>query len=251
MRGFVVRVLLTAAIVSGAWCSSASATLVVFTVDSDSSELALTGILDLGLLGSAPLGEQSAGSLLTAYTGSITVDLDSVGSSIQFDNATALDAMVSGSYLPGPDDGDYGFKATINEETRDLAMRDAVFTMAGAGLLMTGDPDSPAGATFDLSAATALATAGSVDAEFTLGPTDLNGLSASSVSGTGQVKTEGLMQTLTLNVTFDYDIDLNCVAPADLDTTFAGTIVATREVPEPASFALLVLGSLAVLRRRR
>lgn len=247
MRGMSARgglsggwlVALVLAIVSSA--PPVRAANLAFTIDPVQSHLTLTGVIRKSGLGFSTINPQASGALTAPYGGTVVTDSDLA--QIVFMGGT-FDAGEKGMYMPGPGAGDYGISATLPSPEGQLlgAIRNFQFAMFGAAMpLFNG---------FDLSSVTVSATSGVF--ESTVLPTlDLSNAAATMVAGTGTLTEANQVRTLTLPIDLAFAKDIPN-SSYSLEFSLSGTIIATRPIPEPASGALLLVGSgLAALRRRR
>lgn len=239
--------------------SSARAEQFTFVIDPAQSQLTLSGGAFSRPGPALDIEEQSPGSMVTSYVGSIVADI--TPGTFTFTGGV-LDAQPSGNYLPGPLESDYGFQADAGNVligSMTGAARDSQFQLTSGGL-----PTTPAGSGFEFDVATSVATgiAGVVDfggspAGSILGALDgyaepLTGVTSTSITGAGgnlaTFATDGFVETLTLPLAIYYQ---DFVGTAEFDFTLEGTIVATRYVPEPATMLLLAAGTAVVIRRKR
>jgi hypothetical protein len=233
--------------------------LAIYTIDPSRSSLLVTG----NLTDSTAL-QQSAGSTVTSYSGTITVDRN--GSVIIFPGGSDINAANSGNYRPDDDgfddtdpasygrrtpDGGGPFGTTTFEAIRDLSfdLRDDTFDL-GATIAANG--------TFNSSAFYLHLLSGESDTIYGLGGhPDLNLTNKqtgnSNNNGLSSVVLDGSTETLTLKFStgpITYGVAVGG-SSTDSSLILTGTIVATREIPEPSTIAVMTLGAILMLRRRR
>lgn len=227
----------------------ASAAEVVFTLDTSgsSSSLSLSGSVDpAGTIGSTPMTEQKnkPGSLVTQYSGSITIQWNS---DLQFVSADFA-AAVTNTYQPGLtnrtgfDDGNYGFKNTFGTffftvfELRG-AVRDLEYDLSSGSLALTSGA-------FDASSIS-LFPRGSVsyqlfENETAPDPGTLVDLAVedgqlrivgNTGAGNGSIAVNGTSATLTLPVVFN--IEDTTSDGDEIDFTISGTLTGTATLTEP------------------
>lgn len=247
MRGVSARGWLSggwlAALALATVCSTSSvrAANIAFTIDPAQSHLTLTGVIRKSGLGFSTINPQASGALTAPYGGTVVTDSDLA--LIVFMGGT-FDAGEKGMYMPGPGAGDYGILATLPSPEGQLlgAIRNFQFAMFGSATpLFNG---------FDLSSVTVSATSGVF--ESTVLPTlDLSNATATMVAGTGTLTEANQVRKLTLPIDLAF-AEAIPNSSYSLEISLSGTIIATRPIPEPATGALLLVGSgLAALRRRR
>lgn len=260
MFTYTARRLVTLAVISAVIPGVARAGITTFTVDPAQSELTLSGFVDLssfaaGLTATFEPQVASPNSLLTSLTGSIDADL--AGGSIEFISAS-LDADVSGIYEPDSSAGDYGLTSTVPLNPPSVlagqsivgAVRNIVFSLSSGPLPIDSNDQ------FDLSNDTfADIIAGVVDTDV-LGQVAVMGSRTNPIADIndmpGTLTTDGMTQSLEMPLTLVFDnsgLEPQPLFP--MEVTFAGTIVATRTIPEPSALIFLGCGSLFALRRRR
>jgi hypothetical protein len=219
----------------------------VFVINSAQSTLTLSGSV-LGF--ASPVFPQSANSLSTSYTGLIDATVGS--NSIQFNNAT-VDASVSGVYQPavggaqGTAPGDYGGVWSGGPWTGYFAVRDSTSSLSSAPVTLTGG-------NFDASEVLFSFLSGSIDRYILVfmgnpvsGTQPLLGINSMNGTGTGMLSTLGPVQTLTIPIDVTFTAAL--LGPSNDSTLrLRGNLVATSVIPEPATYALLLLGILLCVR---
>lgn len=237
--------------------TSAYAAPATFFIDPAQSTLTLAGSA-LAEGGNPPSGvpftAQGEGALLTTLTGSVTADI-SAGEIAFTGGAFVLGN--SGSWLPGDEPANFGFHADGVIDpigVLDGAMRGAAFAPV---LPATATSANGAGFDFAVDAFALTGTAGSIAFSATpqaslLGALDgveapLAGLASTGTLAPlppGTFTSGGNTEVLTIPLRV-YFADF--VIGSDVDWQLEGTVVATRVVPEPATFALL--GSVMLLAR--
>jgi hypothetical protein len=233
-----------------AFFNAAFAADVTYTLDPTASSLSVSGDL-----AGTPAQQQSAGSLITSYSG--TIHADRGAGTIQFLSGSSLDAALqSQNQEPRSDGGsgaepaDYGRTAiggTIAVQVVE-ALRDWNFG------LESDNPINVTGSTFTGSdVGMAVASGESFWMYGTQsGDKDFSGLFAfNSASTPPTLSTSGSIETLTLPLRGQWGYGVQTTGDSSL--VFSGTIVATRTVPEPgtmAAMAAAVVG-LGLTRRRR
>jgi hypothetical protein len=239
--------------------SPTQAEIVVFTIDSVTSQLTLSGNADVGGVGNFLFGTQAAGSLTTRYTGTITADVNSLTNptSITFQNANIV-SQVNGQWIPaveggalGPAaDGNYGLNATFGVGAiRNLSFNlgsTGVQAVNGAGNFSNASQQwSHSAGTFDIRAAdnsvggtsnmTAIANNIVLNTNATLGSLAVNG--------------PNILLTLPVQLSIPYFVPGTPTVGGNF--IYNGTVSGTA-VPEPSSLAVLsLLGTGAFLRRKR
>lgn len=224
-----------------------------------------------------PLTVQPQGptSYTASYSGSINADL--TPTSIQFQPTTNLIAGISGNWLPGtniaaynPEDIDGSAAYLESAEPANYGLDTYVEPLVPLGLqgkhpwspsairdleisLTNSTPLALAAGTYNpLGTATELTDGTVYYSSGGLPPT--TDLTVSAVghtpltAGIGTLSTSGSLETLTVPVNFTVSYN---VVYLTITTVYAGEIVATRFVPEPASLAMLPIVGLPLLARRR
>jgi len=201
--------------------SLSEAAEISFTVDPTSS-LSLSAVFS-----GISLGEQGNGSLVTTYSGTVTVDVDNLGAPTSIDFlSSALIAANSGDWLPdvggGPSGGNTGPAAPANyggfAATGFILAGDAYAairnfeldaTTLGGSLAVTGGTTFPSTQTFTVSSGTAdFNIEGGLFAGPDASTSDLAGSSAVNQASTASTYVRvGSIVTLTLPVDIDIDID--------------------------------------------
>jgi hypothetical protein len=224
----------------------AQADTFTYTIDQSQSFLSVGG----NLTGN-PASPQTSGSTTTSYTGSIKLDRN--GNQLQFNAGSALNAVNLGTKQqpftdgsPGTAFANYGrtaggpFFSTTNE-----ALRGFVFDIES-------DPFTITGTSFPSGSGNLALIVLSGDSDFAYGTTP----GEVSLAGKGTANGASTPSTLTtasgvetLHLYFSTgQILYTAAASNDSSLTFAGEIVATRLVPEPAALTLLLV---PLLFRRR
>ncbi len=229
---------------------AARAVDVTFTLDTPNSVLTMSG----DILG-ATIVQQGTGSLSTTYSGTISAQW--TPGTILFTAAEA-DANVNGNWQPAVGGGsgsaaaDYGGKATYMVVINiTLAGRDAEFGLSSAPIALVGN-------NFDATQVLITTTSGSVDYRAV---NAIGGLVASGTqslvggSGNNQAAAVGSLvvtgsdAVLTFPILYTTEFDIPGYGTGAVTVT--GTLVGTAIVPEPATLALVGLGGLVALLRRR
>ncbi|HAC89627.1 MAG TPA: hypothetical protein DCF63_03200 [Planctomycetaceae bacterium] len=218
----------------------------VFTIDSASSTVTLSGFANVIGFGSFSFNTQSVGSLTTSYSGTVTVDLDDFNAptAIQFLSSNMV-AAVNGQWTPAngastgavpapspAQDGNYGISTSFGV----AKLRGVVFDVSS--------PSSTAvtAGSFISTNQQWKHTAGIMDLFTPLGPTGntqpltaIAGVPHTSVAGNGSVSVVGSTATLTIPVSVTIGWGIPGGAPPVLgDFVYNGTIVATATVAAPA-----------------
>ena len=211
----------------------ASASPIVFTVDSTQSVIQLSGTVE-----GATLNAQGPGSLTTSLNG--TIDADLTASTIQFNTAAGIDAETNGSWQPavggntGTAPADYGGTATVSIITAEAAIRNAVLSLNSTPLTLTGGNFDSTQLIFGLTNSSSL----DYNAGFAGKGTEvLNGLSTNSLSDGGTLTTSGTTKIITIRISMTFTFTGSI--PAVL--TLEGEIVATN-----APSALFMINSVGV-----
>jgi hypothetical protein len=218
---------------------------VTFTLDTPNSVLTMSG----NILGST-ISAQGTGSLSTTYSGTISAQW--TPGTILFTAAEA-DANVNGNWQPlvgggsGSAPADYGGKVTLMVIiTAYLAGRDAEFSLSSAPIALVGN-------NFDATQVVITTTSGSVDYRAGVlgsGTQSLVGSSGSNqAAAAGSLVVTGNDAVLTLPILYTTEFDIPGYGTGTMTVT--GTLVGTAIVPEPATLALVGLGGIVALLRRR
>ena len=224
------------------------------------------------VVSTATLGAQAAGSTVSGFVGTITATLDSTTAptSITFDSAAAS-ATETGAYSPvtnnaaggsgpggsGANPADYGLAGSLTGTVTGTL--DAAFDGLGLSLTSTATTVSSSG-NFALAGISVPATANygyrsaTTSGNGTLrggGPfADGNPATPTDASGsTGSYAVANGVATLTIPIDVTYTVtstNFNTSGTATFTNELVGTLVATANVPEPSTWALLGLGSVAV-----
>lgn len=254
-KQFGTTVLRFAALLSLALAThSARATTVTYTIDPLQSTLTL-----LGNLTDNSASQQTAGSLSTSYSGTIVADRN--GSTILFPGGSLLDAALQSSNqqprndgTPGSQPADYGrtapgpFGSTTVEALRNFQL-DLFDDTSGLGATIAGNgtfASNSFGVEFDDGESDSLyATVSNPDISL-VGKGTANG----NGNGSSSVMLNGSTETLTLKFSTG-SIGYSIAQTGDSSVSFFGTIVATREVPEPGAIGAIGLAGASLLTRRR
>ncbi len=214
--------------------------------------LSLTGTVDLGG-GAIPFTEQLPGSSLAAYNGTIEVVADDflAPTSIEILGGSLLVSQdyPGGPLLPAADGGvapgDPGIPVQANY---GIELDTGVFGVAYAAVRglewsLSAPAESVIAGTFSSLSQTLSATAGTFDVNT---PPALGGAASSDPITTVISNTAGDSIYVVNGTTAIMLIPFSATVPGDLTLTYAGTIVATATVPEPASCLLLGVGLVAI-----
>lgn len=240
---------------------------VTFTVDSAQSSLAISS--STTVFGTPlPTKGQGDGSLVTSYSGTLQVDL--APGTIQLLAGSTLVAGISGNWQPGTDYSNYpadvdspnGYGNTAEPANygilTDLTALGAVIGKQGwspsaiRGLeiaLVDAAPKPLVGGIFDEAGTATDFTAGTVfygsggSPPITNLATTVFPDPTTDALGTGTLAQSGNVLTLTLPVSFSVSYPVSFLA---ITTSYAGTIVATATIPEPASATLVASGLVSL-----
>ncbi len=243
---------------------AAQAELVTFNLQAGSN-LALSGNSNVGapVNGSFPYAPQGLNSLIAAYLGTITVDVNNslAPTSIVFQSAV-LDASVNGQWLPGnvstgsgggtASDADYGMAvAALGANAR---LRDIVFNLSAPSISISGG-------SFSVATQTLAYTSGQFDV-YSAGLGDganislsnpltsvISGLNSSASQGTYSVV--GNIATITIPVTVSINYNIPGTPTVDGTNTYTGQFIGVASVPEPSSLGLLSIFGCGALARSR
>lgn len=199
------------------------------------------------------------GSDRTTYTGTINADLIP-GVSIQLLSASLLADLQTLSGVPinlapasggsGSAPGNYAYNTTGPITTGFFALRNVGFSVSGGVAALNGSGQ------FASNSFTDTAISGVTDLGGTTSTLPVAGLTATN-AGVAQssVTTVGSTETLKLTFRMVTNVLVDQANQVFSNTTISGNIIATRQVPEPGTFALggLALACLVPvgLRRRR
>jgi hypothetical protein len=227
------------------WVHSKAET-VVFTIDSASSSLTVAGAATVAGFGTFPYGEQAAGSLVTSYSGSITVDLDNVVTpgSITFSSADIVAAINgqwqpndSGSSLTPPGDANYGVSAAIGAgKIRNLSFElgsSGAATVTGGQFAASTQNWSHKTGDFDVFSPV-------VGAGATAPLTAIAGNVVGSTAGDGSLSLSGKILTLTLPVNISIPYFLPGTPDLSGSYDYTGTIVAKAKVNVPETVVFTI-----------
>jgi hypothetical protein len=258
MRNKTMKSVLTSIAVAtvglfGSARDDARAALVTYAIDPSQSMLTLSGNLT-----DNSASQQGSGSLSTSFSGSIVADRNP--GNIRFVSGSVLDAALQlanqqprNDATPGSQPADYGrtapgpFGSTTLEAIRGLQL-DLFDDTSGLGAPIAANGN------FVSSAFGVEIDNGESDSIYGTVPNeiDLSGKGTANSNGvvSSTVILNGAIETLTLKIATG-SIGYGIAGAGDSSFSFNGTIVARREVPEPASFTLVALGAGIFTRRRR
>ena len=255
MRRFIIRALAGSAAVlsAGLGTQAVHAEIVNYVIDPQQSTLTISGNLTDNFA-----SQQTSGSLTTSFSGSIVADRGA--STILFPGGSLLDAALQASNqqprtdaTPGSQAADYGrtapgpFGSTTLEAIRGLQL-DLFDDTFGVGATIAGD------GTFASNSFGIDIDSGESDSLYATVPNEIDLSGKGTANGTGNglssVVLSGINETLTLKFATGA-IGYNIAATGDSSISFTGTIVAIREVPEPAGLTMAVLAGAGLLARRR
>ena len=221
--------------------SSASAVVVTYTLVPDLSMLTLSGDIS-GLAFQA----QKSGSMVDFFTGTITGNL--VGGVLTFSEGSVITggANPAGPFVPATNGftvENYGF--SIPSIAATAAFRNLVIDMEGG---TAQDGVASRAVVFFKGGVMDYDTPPTSSGGFGVGQIPyLNAGGRNSSVGLVSITTFEGIETLSIPVVFSATISTPSVI-----STFTGTLVATRAVPEPASIAFSLAGlGLALVRRRK
>jgi len=243
----------------GLLAGTARGDLRTFTIDPVNSELNLTAWAFLSSAGGAPLvmAEQAPGSLATSVSG--TIDAEFVGDTIAFTGGN-IELADNGSWLPGPDVGNYGFGFDTGNPLIGAAvgaMRDASFEMNSSPTFLSLNGS---GFDFDLDGAQLTGASGRVDFDGSPPGSILGALSGESQTIVGETSTlpasppssaqyeiSGNTEYLILPLAALFE---EFVPSAEISWELQGTVIASRTIPEPGSALVVLIGTSLLMRRR-
>jgi hypothetical protein len=245
--------LVACVVVAGA-AGLAQAELVSYTIVPAQSSLSVSGNLTGNFA-----SPQTAGSTTTSFSGNIAANL--TANTIEFPGGSMLNAALLAANqqpradaTPGSAPANYGrtapgpFSSTTLEAIRGLELFIEDDT-SGAGIPFAGQNFSSADLVLVINSGESDSLFGNTSNEI-----DLSGKGTANSNGNGQssLTQSGGIETLTLKFSTG-SIGYSINQSVDTSLIFTGTIVATREVPEPASAsmaAVAVAGSMLLPRRR-
>jgi hypothetical protein len=212
------------------------------SLDSSQSFITLSGSFS-----NIPAMGQGAGSLTANYSGPISIDVDNIlaPTSIQITGSSA-DASISGQWLPeaggGPAAGNPGTAQDANYglQVSAGALGNAYAAIRNLEFNVTGGPSAVVAGAFP-STQTLGVTSGLF--AFNLPPAlgdppgqdDLSGNTLTNASASASTySVSGSTATLTIPISIT-DVD------DDLTIVYTGRLVATGQIPEPSSIALVCL----------
>ena len=224
--------------------SPADAAAVSYDIDPAQSKLTLTGSILL-----ATLVPQFSGSNVLVFDGTLNADVG--GGQISFPGLSNIDAnLLAAPVAPGiggaggSASGDAGVYPG-SSANGSAAIRDFVLDLTSGAIPVDGDGQ------FDAGAAIFAIISGNVDFAGLLGTgtTNITGNTVTTDPNMGTLSLEGITETLTLPAHLQFSVDVNG-SPAAV--TLSGTIVGTRQIPEPSTgvLAVVAFGLMWVLRRR-
>jgi hypothetical protein len=203
--------------------------LKTFALDATNSSLSISGSL-----GSAAFQQQGPGSLTTKFSGTINADVTS--SNITFVGGSAIAALNSGNWQPGPGGvvgsapANYGVKVNVYIIiTAMAAVRNALLDMTSSALTVTGGVFSSRQLQFDFPPASTTVldyNAGSLAS----GSDPLSGTFTNTVSANSTLIVQGAQLVLTIPV----DISgTETTASGNVNYRFQGQLVARAPVSVP------------------
>lgn len=245
---------------SAAASSFAAPQIVSYQITGGSSSLTLGGQFG----GNTP-SPQPGSSASVGYTGTILAEVDRTANTIRFLGGSALTAALQPVNVeprfdstPGAQPGNYGREGNVNVSGTPVfgveAIRSLVLDVENADL-GTAIPYSATTGQFSSGAFGVMIDQGTSDFAYGIvaSEADLSStidFASNGASTNSSLVNVGGVETLTLR--FQSGPLFHSVFSAnDSSLTFTGTIVATAVVPEPASLAVLGLGGLSLLGRRR
>jgi hypothetical protein len=221
--------------------SSARATVPPFMVDTSVSQLSFTGSIVRPGYSTSPLMPVVTGAANTAYGGGLEARRSLNPLSFRGGN---VDAIVKGTYQPGPAPANYGLTASLPAPIGNImaSIRDFSFELDGDTIAISSG--------YDISSVNVRATSGTFVSD-KLPTVYLTGANAVSIYGTATVTTPSLIEQhlrLPIGVAFREPIP---GTDYELNFSLVGLIQASRTLPEPSTALLVVVGAGAALRRRR
>jgi hypothetical protein len=232
-----------------AFTPSALAEVVEFVVDPALTRWDLDGSYFRGGIEQGEFEAQTQGSHITSLTGVLRVNL--TPTTIQFLPGSVLDAVPQPVIQrPGPNGGPGVFEADFGVESPTLGPPAPVFAVRDFGFSLESEPIELRGMQFNEDLTAFLNARIDYDLGATSGAYSLsNWQRGFDDDHVGTLRTEGNVQTLRLQ---NYLGDIFMLqSPADSSFVWSGPIVATRIIPEPSGWLLVVLAlwSGAVSRR--
>ena len=227
------RLLLLVAAASLSSAAPVRAAIVAYNIDETLSSLTLTG----SIFGQ-PFSEQSPGSLVDFWDGTIIGDL--VGDTLSFSGGSDVRALLHASapFLP-TSGGVANYGVAVPGILGVAAFRDLAFDFT-TGSITNGMAPTGSGVTV---------LSGGMD--YFVQPAT-SGFSSSAGKTATNIATALVSLSISGNIeTLSLPYRTTNTGSNGLVQTFTGTLVATRPVPEPSSAALLLCGVAALVRRRR
>jgi prepilin-type processing-associated H-X9-DG protein len=233
---WTISTMLATLIIHTGWFASESAVGAqrVYNLITNQSSIAVSGSVSNTTLGTAPIQQQGAGSLTTAYSG--TINTDRAAGSIAFLAGGVIDANVSGDWQPladgsaGSAAADYGAKVSylFGAVTVNFAARNFLTDLNSPVLTLSGS-------SFGLATTNVLFTDGSVAYRSStgspLGSQTVLG-SGGPLSGNGTLGTVyqsgDTLETLTIPIDSSFTIPVDATTTVDL--TLTGQLYATAIV---------------------
>jgi hypothetical protein len=223
--------------------SPAEAAAVSYDIDPAQSKLTLTG----SILGNV-LVPQFTGSNVLVFDGTLNADVG--GGQISFSGLSNIDAnLLATPVTPrsggaaGSAPGDAGVYPG-NSGNGSAAIRDFVLDLTSGAIPVAGDGQ------FDAGGVIFTIIGGKVDyAGLLTGSTTIIGNTVTTGPNMGTLALNGNTETLTLPAMLQFLVDVDNQTAG---VTLPGTIVATRQIPEPSTgvLAVLAFGLMWVLRKR-
>ena len=207
---------------------------VAFNIDQSKTTAVCSGDVAVQGLGIFPLTTQATGSLTTAYSGTLLVEV--TAGTVAFDAASLCSAQINGNWSPlsggsaGTASGNYGGKVNAaGLQNVDVTVRNAAFNIASAAIPLSGTTFNGSSANFTFSSG----GGGVLDYRATgispkNGTRALTGVSSNGVSPNGSLVTSGTTQTLSLPVDTTYTLTL--ISTNDTTLHIKGMLVATRSI---------------------
>jgi hypothetical protein len=222
---------------------TAVAATVAFTIDPAASTFTVGGTFN-----GAPLVAQAPGTAVVGFTGTLNVDVNHANGTLSFERATvaALDQPVDQQPThPSHAGANYGL-ATAGGQTL-FAIRGLDLNLVATGAPFNAGPPSAAQHGFFVNGGSLYYGPSSPATGFA----DLHGTGGGPAAVVGPITLtqQGDLETLTIPIQSLLTPGSN--APDVVELTFAGQLVATRPVPEPAACAALGAAALAPCAWRR